>query len=174
MSEKLTDELRDVVIAKAAANISLSTICAWLKSTHGVDVNKSTLSRVVKSHRTDLANVSKGIARASIVPTLEAGMQALQARLGRAQAIEEKCADAVLNVSKEDGGGTFYGVPTWAKANAEVCRIEDLMHKAAGLNQADDPMLDGLVGLMGLALDEEEKAAQAALDAADAADESEA
>lgn len=170
MSHKLTDDLRDVVVAKAAAGMSLQSIADWIKATHRIDVNKSTLSRVVKSHRSDLANVSKGVVRAAIVPTLEAGIQALQARKARAQKIEEACAAVVLGAEVDDGeggvirtgGDVLSGVPMWAKANAELCRIEELELKAAGVDQPDDAMVDGLVGLLGLALDEEDKAARAA------------
>jgi len=161
MSHKLTDELRDVVVAKAAAGMSLQSIADWIKATHKIDVNKSTLSRVVKSHRSDLANVSKGVVRAAIVPTLEAGIQALQARKSRAQKIEEACAAVVLGDEHHEGD-VLSGVPMWAKANAELCRIEELELKAAGVDQPDDAMVDGLVGLLGLALDEEDKAARKA------------
>lgn len=157
---KLTDEHRDLIAAKRAAGVSLEQIKQFLKADHGVSVSLAQISRVAKSHRSSLADATKSVVRSTIVETVQGSAQAIKERAARAWQIEEAAARLAIDDPAS-------GIPLWAKAHAEACRSDELVLKAGGANQPDEPMVDGLVGLLGLALDEEDEAAREAAFAED-------
>lgn len=155
-TSKLSDELRDVIVGKVSSGWSLQRCVEWLDRTHNIDINKSSLSRMLKGHRADLADVTKGVARQAIAPTVESGMQALKARLDKSIAIVEKA-------EIEAEADPIAGIDAYAKAINAYAKVHDLWQRAAGIEQPDDPVVDGLAGILAIEIDRREDEAKAEL-----------
>lgn len=156
---KLSDALRDEMIAKVASGWSYGRCAEWLKRSHGIDVSRQALAEQVKRHRTELVDASKATIRARAAKTADGAMTALQRRLERAVEIVAATEDQALTCPDKES------VDAYAKAAGAFARIHELVSKATGLDQPDAPAFDGLVEALGLELDardrvREEEAAQ--------------
>lgn len=161
---KLTPELRELVLARIAAGSSYEEAADWCGSEHRVSISKQAIGKLVSKHRHERADVSKAIARDHITRQLPKDLEVADAKL--------KQAEELLDLAAEDARSdpTVSNFEKYSKANqaylAHLKRRDDTL----GLNVPDDPTVDGVVGLLGLALDEEELAAEGAAFADDDAD----
>ena len=153
---KLTPELREAVLARIAAGSSYEEAAEWCKATHNVEVTKQAIGKLVAKHRAERSEVSKAVARDHITRQLPKDLEVADEKLAQAARLLDLAAGAA------ELEPTVANFEKYAKANtaylAHVKRRDD----ALGLNVPDDPTVDGVVGLLGLALDEEETGAAAA------------
>lgn len=149
MSKKLSDDLRDAVIAKHASGWSLQRCADWLARSHNVSITKQSLSETIRNHRSSLADASKASARAATGPAVAKAMKSLTNRVDRATKIVTKAETLALK-------DPLSGVDPYAKAVTAYAKLNELLQRASGMDQLDE-QLDGLAGLLGLAFGEPKK-----------------
>lgn len=160
---KLTDRLRAQVVARVTSGQTLEDCASWLKAKHNVAVNASSLSRLMKGQRSDLADAAKTKARKATIGTVEDAMKSLLARHAASTAIIAKAEAA----AKRD---PISGMSAYSQAARAYVSIHQEMSKAQGLDQPDDPWIGGLAELLGLAVAEREAEAKAAVEQLAASD----
>lgn len=154
---KLTDALRNQVVARVTKGETLDACAAWLRRKHKVEITKSALSRLVKGHRSDLSDAAKTVARKATVSSVEAATRSL---LRRHKAATEIIARAETAARKDP----ISGMSAYSQAARAFVAIHQELAKAQGLDQPDDPWVGGLAELLGLAIAEREAADKAAID----------
>lgn len=147
MSRKLTDKLRDAIIAKQATGWSYERCAAWLKRSHTITITPQSLHELVKRHRAARADASKAVARQTVAPSVGRAMRTLLKRHANAVKILRLTEIRALK-------DPLSGVQGYARALAAYAKIHELVQKASGIDQADGPSFEGLADVIGLALAE--------------------
>jgi len=70
--------LESEVLAKAAENMSVRQISAWLETAHATKVSAATISRFLAKRRTERADVAKTVVREQLGKTLNADLDRLE------------------------------------------------------------------------------------------------
>lgn len=153
MAGKLEDH-RDAVLAHiAASGCSYEEASQWLRASHGIEVTKQAIGKLVKLHRSERSDVSKAVARDHIARQLPADLEIADKRARVAGELLDKAAEkAMTNVTPS-------AFTCYAKAARVYLDFEEMKRKTLGLNEPDDEVVTGIVDLVGLALAEEETAA---------------
>lgn len=74
----LPANLESEVLAKAAENMSVRQISAWLETAHATKVSAATISRFLAKRRTERADVAKAVVREQLGKTLNADLSRLE------------------------------------------------------------------------------------------------
>lgn len=160
MSRKLTDEMRDAAIARIVRGQSLQSVAEWIGKAHSVTISKQALHQLVKTHGKNLADGGKSAVRGVLAPKSQKRATSLERRLAAATKI-------VREAEKFAVGNPLTGIELHAKAVGSWAKLQALWQEAVGLTQVDDPVVDGVEGLLGLILKRENDAFDVAIAAQD-------
>lgn len=160
---KLTDAIRNQIVAKVTRGETLDACVEWLRRRHKIDITKSGLSRMVKGHRSDLSDAAKTVARKATVGSVADAMSSLLKRHAAATTI-------IAKAERQAAKDPISGMSAYSQAARAYVAIHQEVSKAQGLDQPDDPWIGGLAELLGLAISEREAEAKAAVEAMAATD----
>ena len=147
---KLTEQDRADVLTRAAHGASSEECAAFLQA-RGLDVSSSAVRKMLQGQRSELADASKVAARSAIGPSIGRVVSTLAHRHRHAVKI-------LRAAEKEAELDPMAAMDCYAKAVGAWAKVQEAAHKAAGLDQPDDPVVDGVAALLGLSLEERERA----------------
>lgn len=133
---KLTPELQDEILGKVAKRVPYDQIVAWLKKSKRVSVTKQALSKMVRKHRSDRADVAKVVAREHIEKTLPSDLK----EFDRVQAHNLKLLESAQRDAEEDM--SVANVEKVTKLTQVYLKADEMKKKALGLEQPDDVVTD--------------------------------
>ncbi len=143
---KISPELQEAVLARAAKGQTLQAIAAWLQKRHAITVSHQALSKIVRKHRAERAQISKHIVREHIERTLPEDLS----ELDRLMAANVELLDAAQKAARKHL--TTANVEMVVKLTSAVQKADEAKKKALGVDQPDSVELQGLADLVGLAL----------------------
>lgn len=143
---KVPLELHDQILARAAKGETLQTIANWLAKRHKISVTPMALSKIVRKHRAERAQISKHIVREHIEKTLPADLS----ELDRLMATNVTLLRRAQRAAKKSL--SLATVEMVVKLTAAVQKADEAKKKALGVDQPDSVELQGLADLVGLTL----------------------
>lgn len=154
---KLSQEQRDQVLVRVASGASYEDAARWCASEWQIKISKQAIAKLVARHRTERKDVAKAVARDHIARQLPRDLTAADDRHAQAARLVDLAATAC------EAEPTVANFEKYSKASQALIRWEELRRKTLGLDQPDDQIVDSVIGLLGLALEDEERAARAAM-----------
>lgn len=142
MASKISPELHDEIVSRAAGGETTRKTAAWLKATHGVEVSHVQVSRILAKHRTERGTVARHVAVSKVEKTLVADLDAYGRRI-------EKLGDAA-----EQALDAYKAQPTSAHADAlaklwtPYQRAHESQQKVLGIDNAPDAVLQSIEDLL--------------------------
>jgi IS30 family transposase len=133
---KLSPELQEEVLARVAKRATYDSIVAWLKKKHRITITKQAISKMVRKHRSERADVAKVIARTHIEQTLPTDL----AEFDRIQARNVRLLERAQDEANKDF--SVANVEKVTKLTGAYLKADEQKKRALGLEQPDEVIAD--------------------------------
>lgn len=143
----LTQDLEAHVVEHARAGKSSRWISTWLARSHGVELDQRNVSRLLRRHRSDLANAAKVVTRATLGARVPALLDAFGRRTRALARVLRKLEGKALAAPTD-----ARVVRTYLAALAGYRRCVETTLHFTGADQPDDAV-DGFAGFLALGFD---------------------
>jgi hypothetical protein len=137
---KIPPGLQPLVVAKAQEGLKSEEISEWLWREHQLQVAARTVRQLVRRHRTELADVAKGVVREEIKRRILPALRRAARGGIKANEIEKRCSRQAIEARKAKNPGLAADLDALTlKAIDRQVKVADLLMHYAGLDQPDAP-----------------------------------
>lgn len=137
---RIPPSLHPQVLAKAQEGQSSEEISAWLWREHKIEIGSRMVRKLVRRHRTELADVAKGVVREEIKRRILPALRRAARGGIKANEIEKRCSRQAAEARKAKNPALAADLDALTlKAIDRQVKVADLLMHYAGLDQPDAP-----------------------------------
>lgn len=142
MAAKITPELHDQIVARAAGGESSRATAAWLLAKHQIKVSHVAIGNIIRKHRTERGTVARHVVATKVEKTLAKDLDDYGRRIESLGA----AVDTALDAYRERPTGA--NADALAKLWSPYQRAHESQQKVLGIDAGPDPVLQSIEDLL--------------------------